>query len=317
MAERRRVRALPGLWQRAPGRFRHLLADRRGPMDSRSRDSAARRCLFLQQAWRALDFVILACANPLCRELQSGRLGRAGRGCGGLDRRSLRAARAYPGAPHSGSLCGPGRAGGDGAVGVAFSGASTRAGNAGHGCLDVRFDDGERAASAAVILAAAADCFVGQLAWRLRVRPGAGRRIRDRRPVECRAVAAETAGATLGCVRVGCIGGLLLHALRLGIDPRFAQDSRSRSAAAYHQRMGAGGFQSAQPVRTDDPRPDRRGALSRRPAVAAADRADARPAAHGAFAWQESGDTCTAAADRLADAGVTSISLCNRPRRAG
>ena len=64
---------------------------------------------------------------------------------------------------------------------------------------------------------------------------------------------------------------------------------------------------------TDNPRPDRGGALSRRQAVAAADRAGARPAAHGALAWQEFGDICAAAADRLADAGGHSISLCNRP----
>ena len=51
--------------QRASGRFRHLLADRRGPVDSRSRRPAARRRLFLQQAWRALDFVVLACAGPV------------------------------------------------------------------------------------------------------------------------------------------------------------------------------------------------------------------------------------------------------------
>ena len=34
-------------------------------------------------------------------KLQSGRLGRAGRGCRGLDRCDLRAARVYPRAPHS------------------------------------------------------------------------------------------------------------------------------------------------------------------------------------------------------------------------
>ena len=151
----------------------------------------------------------------------------------GGDRCDLRAARAYPGAPPSLDLCGPGRAGGHGAVDAAFSGASARAGDAGHGCLGARFDDGERAASAAVILVAAADCALGQSAWRLRVRSGAGGRVRDRRAVERRAVAAGAAGAALVRVRVGCIGGLLRHALRLGIDPRFTQDSRSwRTPAA-------------------------------------------------------------------------------------
>ncbi len=55
-------------------------------------------------------------------------------------------------------------------------------------------------------------------------------------------------------VRAGRAGGLLRHALRLGIDPRFTQDSRSWRTAAAAQRMGAGGFQQAQFVRVDDPR---------------------------------------------------------------
>ena len=139
------------------------------------------------EAWISSSWL----ANPLCHELQSGWLDRAGRAHGRRDRCDLWAARAYFGAPPSLDLCGPGGAGGHGAVDAAFSGASARAGDAGHGCLGVRFDDRERAPSAAVILVAAADCALGQPPRRLRVRSGAGRRIRDRRSVEHRAVAAK------------------------------------------------------------------------------------------------------------------------------
>ena len=76
-------------------RFRHLLADRGGPVDPRSPRNAARRHLFLHQGGRAVDIVVLAVAGAVCGELQSGGLDRAGGSRRDLHRCDLRVSRSY------------------------------------------------------------------------------------------------------------------------------------------------------------------------------------------------------------------------------
>ena len=212
--------------------FRHLLADRRGPVDPRSPRIAARRHLLLHQGGRAVDVVVLAGAGAVCDELQSGGLDRAGGSRRELHRRDLRIAHSHSRPPHSRSLCGRRRDRGAGAFEGAFSGAPACAGAAGHAGVGVRADVGERARPGAVAMAAAVDRAVGEPARRVRVRPGAGRRVRARCAVECGPCTANVAGAALDGVRHRRAGSLLRHALRVGIDPRRTQDPRSRRTPA-------------------------------------------------------------------------------------
>src|SRR5204862_247693 len=146
---------------------------------------------------------------------------------------------------------------------------------------------GERAWQGTVILAAATDCTLGKSAWRIRLRPRSSLCVRNRRAMELRSLATQETGAALVSFWHRKLGSVLRHPLRMGIDSRCAQDSRSRRAAAFDHRMAPLGFQQARRVRDCDSRLDRRRALLRGEAAAAADRTGSWLAAHGPGTCQE------------------------------
>ena len=241
------------------GDLRHLLAHRRREMDSRSRRLPACGHLLLHEDGRALDFVVLACAGAVCGGLCVRSDGR-GRSCSrlsiGCDRiracspaSSVRACRPNMRFPSRWRRC------------------CCRCCICSHVrhvlVLPVMVAWVERAASrqrttrAAVVLAAAAACAVGQPSRWLRLRPRAGGAVRAGRAVECGTAAAHAAGAALGAVRRCCLACVLRNALRLGFDPGLAQDSGPRRVASSHLRMDAGGFRLFRSVRGVHPRRDR------------------------------------------------------------
>ena len=142
----------------------------------------------------------------------------------------------------------PRRAGGAAAVDAPFSGASACAGAAGDAGLGERTAVGKRARQAPSfwllpLIALWANLHGGFVfglvlvgAFAIDALWNADRRSAGR-------------WRCAGSLRHRRLGGLLRHALWMGIDSGLAQDSRSRRAAASDLRMDAGGFQQARRVR--------------------------------------------------------------------
>ncbi len=221
MAWRRPVRAPAGRQQRASERFRHLLADRRGPMDSRSRGAAARRCLFFHQAWARPGF-----HHPGLRKsfMPRATIWPAGPGRSWLRQACIAATfgllahileRRIPSTyavlvalaamvlsmphflarPHV--LAMP--------VMVAWA----------HGLMTASERGQPPSFWLLPLIALWANLHGGFVFGLVLAGAFAIDALWNAEPC-----AAEAAGAALGRVRVGCVGGLLRHALRLGIDPR-------------------------------------------------------------------------------------------------
>ena len=94
--------------------------------------------------------------------------------------------------------------------------------------------------------AAAGHAAVGQHAWRLHARPGAGGSLRARcRGGRARCRRAARAVHRLGQVRRGGAARRLHHALWAGIDPGDLAHLRLRRGAARHRRMARAGFPEA------------------------------------------------------------------------
>src|ERR1700738_1452495 len=109
------------------------------------------------------------------------------------------------------------------------------------------------------------------------------------------------------------LSAVLRNALRMGIDPCVAQDSRTRRVAAPDLRMDAGGLQPFRPVRGVCARLDRGRAVLRRQAFAAPHNPGAGLVAYGVFARPESRDLCLADAACRAYAAVNAIRSASGP----
>ena len=148
---------------------------------------------------------------------------------------------------------------------------------------------------------------VGEPARRVRVRPGAGRGVRARCAVECGSRAAKIGGAALGAFGIGALAaccatpygwGSILAARKI-LDLGELLHLIYEWMPADFSKFGA--FEMAILALIA------RRALWRSQAHAAADRAGAGPAAHGAVACQECRDIRIAAADRGARAGGVAV----------
>src|SRR6267154_2025062 len=137
--------------------------------------------------------------------------------------------------------------------------------------------------SGPVVLAAAAiDGAVGQSAWRLCVWPRADRADRARCCLERRSEAAEVADAAMGGIRCGGAGAKLRHALWLEFAAGVTENPWPRWRAAADHGMEACGFRQRRRARGLPAAGNWTRAVSRRQTAAAAHRAAAGIAAHGA-----------------------------------
>ena len=102
--------------------------------------------------------------------------------------------------------------------------------------------------------------------------------------VSAKASSRKIAGAALGGLRLCRAGRKLLHALWLEFAAGVAEDSRPRQRAAADHGMAAGGFRQPRRARDLPAARDRARAVARHQAAAAAHRAAAGIAAHGAGA---------------------------------
>src|SRR5206468_6367342 len=107
---------------------------------------------------------------------------------------------------------------------AASAGAAACAGIAGHGGMGRRIDRRRRSTPRSVLLAAATDGAVGQFAWRVCLRPGAGCTHSARCRTNRRGEVAEIVGAALGGIRTGRAGCRVLHALWLEFDAGVAKN---------------------------------------------------------------------------------------------
>ena len=213
-----------------------------------------------------------------------------------LHRRDLRAVHAVSGAAlereHDPGI----RRGGAGAGRAASAGAAACAGAAGDDGVGRRTGAGRGSPRRAVVLAAAADGAVGQSAWRFCPWPRIGGADRARCGVECGRRAAQIAGTALGRIRRRGDRCELRDALWLEFAAGVAKNSRARRSAAADHGMAAGGFLRSRPAGSLPAARLRPRAVSRHLAAAAAHRAAARHAAHGAEPDPQPGNFCVAGA---------------------
>src|ERR1700739_1472429 len=106
---------------------------------------------------------------------------------------------------------------------------------------------------------------------------------------------------------------VLRNALRMAINSGLAEDSPARRVAASYFRMDASGLRPLQRVRSLCAGADRRRALLRDEAIAAADCAGAGPVSPGQFTCAKYRDICLAAAAGRAHATVIAIRPASNP----
>ena len=230
----------------AAERPRHALAHHRRQLDPDARQRAHDRQLLLHLPRPALDRQGMAVAGPAGAGVQHRRLGRRDGIGRRRDRPHLRAAAALADARYpavAGAAVHGGRPCDDGA---APARPSAHAGVPAHPPVGRGPGARRRAARRARLPAAAGHAAVGQHAWRLHARPGAGGSLRARcRGGRARCRRAACAVHRLGQVRRGGAAGRLHHALWAGIDPGDLAHLRLRRGAARHRRMARAGFPEA------------------------------------------------------------------------